>query len=233
MSDEGDLRGLPVFCSWSGGKDSALALYEAVRAGAEPRLLVSMMTEGGERSRSHGLSRELLQAQAQALGVPIRFGAASWEGYEDELRRQLTAAVAEHGVVAGVFGDKEKASPHEWVERVCAEAAARALLPLWQRDRRRLMQDLLESGFEAVIVAVRDGILSPELLGRTIDDELVEEIAAAGSDPAGENGEYHSVVVDGPLFRRRLQLEAGERSLRDGVWFLDLQPVEQRAGASV
>jgi diphthine-ammonia ligase len=229
VSDEDDLHDLPVFCCWSGGKDSALALHEAVRAGAEPRLLVSMMTEAGERSRSHGLSRELLQAEA--LGVPIRFGAASWESYEDELRRQLAAAVADNGALAGVFGDIDIASHREWVERISAEAGARALLPLWQRDRRRLMHHLLESGFEAVIVAVRDGILSPDLLGRTIDDGLVEEIVAAGSDAAGENGEYHSVVVDGSLFRHRLQLEAGERSLRDGVWFLDLRSVDQACAA--
>lgn len=227
MSNEGELRGVPVFCSWSGGKDSALALHEAVVAGGEPRLLISMMIESGERSRSHGLSRELLRAQADALGLPISFGAASWEGYEEELRRQLAAAVAERGTEVGVFGDIDIAHHREWVERVCAEAGARASLPLWQRDRRELMRDLLAAGFEAVIVAVRDGILSPDLLGRTIDGDLVEEVAAAGSDAAGENGEYHSVVVGGPLFRRRLEIEAGERSLRDGVWFLDLRPTSR------
>jgi uncharacterized protein (TIGR00290 family) len=225
----GDLRGIPVFCSWSGGKDSALALHEAAQAGAVPQLLVSMMIESGERSRSHGLRRGLLQAQAEALGLPICFGAASWAGYEEELRRQLVIAVAERGTAVGVFGDID-VSPHRaWVERVCAEAGARASLPLWQRDRRQLMHQLLEAGFEAVIVAVRDAVLPPDLLGRAIDPDLVDEIAAAGSDAAGENGEYHSVVVDGPLFRRRLAIEVGEVSLRDGVWFLDLasQPVRR------
>src|SRR5262249_9673109 len=90
------IRGqLPVFCSWSGGKDSALALHRAVAAGAEPRFLVSMLTEGGERSRSHGLRRELLQAQAEAVGVPIRFGAATWSGYRDEFVRVVGEGVAE------------------------------------------------------------------------------------------------------------------------------------------
>lgn len=224
MSAEGDPHAVPVFCSWSGGKDSALALHEAVAAGAEPRLLVSMMIESGERSRSHGLSRELLLAQAEALGLPISFGAASWDGYEEELRHQMDAAVTDRGTAAGVFGDIDIERHREWVERVCAEAGARALLPLWQRDRQRLMGDLLEAGFEAVIVAVRDEILSPDLLGRSIDADLIEDIVAAGSDAAGENGEYHSVVVDGPLFRRRLALESRESSLRDGVWFLDLRP---------
>lgn len=219
----GDLNGVPVFCSWSGGKDSALALHEAIAAGAVPRLLVAMMIEGGERSRSHGLSRELLEAQAAALDLPIRFGAASWDGYEDELARTIAAGVEEFGTAVGVFGDIDIERHREWVEGVCRRAGVEAWLPLWQRDRRRLMDDLLEVGFEAVIVAVRDGVLSPQLLGTTIDAGVVAEIERAGSDAAGENGEYHSLVVDGPLFRRPLAIELGERSLRDGVWFTDVR----------
>jgi diphthine-ammonia ligase len=217
----GDLGGVPVFCSWSGGKDSALALHEAVAAGAEPRLLVAMMIEGGERSRSHGLSRELLEAQAEAVGLPIRFGAASWDGYENEMARLLSAGAAEFGTPVGVFGDIDIEGHREWVEGVCARAGVEACLPLWQRDRRRLMDDLLGAGFEPVIVAVRDGVLPPELLGTTIDAGVVSELERLGSDAAGENGEFHSLVVDGPLFRQRLEVELGERSLRGGVWFTD------------
>lgn len=217
-----DLRGVPVLCSWSGGKDSALALHEATSAGALPRVLVAMMIESGERSRSHGLSRELLEAQARAVGLPIRFGAASWGGYEDEMARVLAAATAEFGTVAGVFGDIDIEGHREWVEGVCARAGVEACLPLWQRDRRRLMGDLLDAGFEPAIVAVRDGVLPPELLGVTIDADLVAEIERLGADAAGENGEFHSLVVAGPLFQRRLVVEFGERSLRDGVWFNDV-----------
>jgi uncharacterized protein (TIGR00290 family) len=159
----------------------------------------------------------------------VRFGAASWEDYEGELRRTIAAGAIEHRVGAGVFGDIDIERHREWVERVAGEAGADAVLPLWHRDRRQLMDDLLAAGFEAVIVAVRAGVLSPDLLGQTIDANLVEEIVAAGADAAGENGEYHSVVVDGPIFRHDLELKIGERSLRDGVWFVDLalggQPV--------
>lgn len=188
-----------------------------------PRLLISMMIESGERSRSHGLSRDLLLAQADAMGLPIRFGAAAWDRYEGELRARIEDAVSQAGLDAGVFGDIDIEHHRLWVERIAAEAGASAVLPLWQRDRLRLMHDLLAAGFEAVVVAVRDGVLAPRLLGRTLDASLIEEIAATGADPAGENGEYHSVVVDGPLFRRRLELETGETTLRDGVWFIDLK----------
>src|SRR5262245_17562007 len=103
-----------VFCSWSGGKDSALALHEAMLAGAEPRFLVSMLTEGGRRSRSHGLARELLVAQAAAIGVPIRFGCATWDGYRDEFVRVVKAEVAATGVRAGVFGDIDMDDHRRW-----------------------------------------------------------------------------------------------------------------------
>lgn len=216
------MKGTCVFCSWSGGKDSALALHEAATAGAEPRLLVSMMIEGGERSRSHGIHREVLEAQAAAIGLPIVFGAAGWDGYEKEMVRVIESAAATYGASAGVFGDIDIAGHRDWVEGVCREAGVEAVLPLWQRDRRQLMDDLLVAGFEPVIVAVRDGILPPELLGTTIGPRAVAAIEHLGSDAAGENGEFHSLVVDGPLFQHRLEIEFGERSLRDGVWFADL-----------
>lgn len=218
------LAGVPVFCSWSGGKDSALALHRALRAGARPRFLVSMLTEGGTRSRSHGLRRELLEAQAEALGVPIRFGSATWADYREEF-----VAVVEEGVAAtdarvGVFGDIGGDEHREWEEGVCVDAGARAALPLWQAERRAVVDELLAAGFEAVIVAVRDGVLPPALLGRTLDAAVIAEIEAAGADACGENGEFHTVVVDGPIFSRRLEVEPGEVVLRDSVWFLDLQP---------
>lgn len=225
---DSDLHGTPVFCSWSGGKDSAFALHLAAEAGAVPRQLIAMMIEGGERSRSHGLSRAVLAAQAEAVGLPIAFGAASWSGYEAELLRVLEGVRTAGGPELGIFGDIDMEGHRDWVERVCGLAGAEACLPLWQRDRRELMDALLAAGFEAVIVAVRDDVLPPELLGQTIDASLVTEIERLGSDAAGENGEFHTLVVDGPLFQRRLEVVHGERSLRDGVWFLDLAVDDQR-----
>ena len=185
MHGAGDFGGTPVFCSWSGGKDSALALHEAARAGAEPRLLVSMMVEGGERSRSHGLSREVLAAQAEAVGLPIEFGAASWSGYEAELIRVLEASIAAGGPIVGVFGDIDMQDHRDWVERVCGLVGAEARLPIWQRDRRAVMDELLDTGFRAVIVAVRDGVLPKELLGVMIDAEVVANLRRLASPQAG------------------------------------------------
>ncbi len=225
---KGRRHAVPFYCSWSGGKDSALALHHAVQEGAEPGLLVTMMTEGGERSRSHGLARGLLRRQAAALGIPIAFAAASWAGYEESMGEALDAAVA-RGLRCGVFGDIDTESHRGWVERVAEQAGSRAWLPLWQRQRGELMQELIDLGFRAILVAVREGLLERSLLGRVIDREMLEHFAATGVDLVGENGEYHSFVADGPIFQRPVEVEAGETSLRDGVWFLDLAP---RAGSS-
>ena len=218
------LEGAPVYCSWSGGKDSALALHEAIGAGAEPRFLVSMLTEEGERSRSHGLARGLLAAQAAAVGVPIRFGAATWRDYRDEFVRVVGEGTAASGARVGIFGDIDGDEHREWEQGVCAAVGAEAALPLWHRDRRDLTDRLLGSGFEAVIVAVRDGVLPPSLLGRRLDADVLDQIVAAGADACGENGEFHTVVLDGPIFREPVGVEFKGRSLRDGVWFLDLLP---------
>ncbi len=182
-----------------------------------------MLTEGGTRSRSHGLPREVLSAQGEVLGLPIHFGVATWDDYRAELVRVVGDAVAATGAQVGVFGDIDTEAHREWEESVCAEAGARAVLPLWRRDPRRVADDALTAGFRAVIVAVRDGALPPTLLGRTLDAALIAEIEAAGADPCGENGEFHTLVVDGPLFSNGLTIDPGETVLRDGVWFLDLR----------
>jgi diphthine-ammonia ligase len=182
-----------------------------------------MLTEGGERSRSHGLRRDLLVAQAASLSVPIAFAAATWAGYEEALREELVAA-ARRGLRTGIFGDIDIPRHREWVESVAASAETEAWLPLWQRDRRSLMQELLDFGFRAVIVAVKDGVLPPSLLGETIDEGLLRDFEEAGVDLAGENGEFHTFVTDGPSFSHPIGVEAGDASLRDGVWFVDLTP---------
>jgi uncharacterized protein (TIGR00290 family) len=210
-----------IYCSWSGGKDSSLALNLAIQGGARPGLLVTMLTEGGERSRSHGLRRELLEAQAASIGVPIAFAATTWDGYEEALTAELVAA-RRRGLRRGVFGDIDIDSHREWVERVAAAAGTTAVHPLWQRDRAELMHAVLDLGFRAVVVAVRDGVLPTSLLGETIDAAMLAEFGRAGVDLAGENGEFHTCVVDGPIFSHPVEVDRGETVLRDGVWFIDL-----------
>jgi hypothetical protein len=118
------------FCSWSGGKDSCLALYRAMKAGATPHFLFTMLEESGERSRSHGLPLEILRAQALSLGIPLKTRCASWSEYEAVFIAALQE-MAESGVRAGVFGDIDIDSHREWEKMVCHRAGMEAYLPLW------------------------------------------------------------------------------------------------------
>jgi diphthine-ammonia ligase len=214
---------MPEFLfSWSGGKDSCLALYRALQAGGSCSALLTMLDENGERSRSHGLRPEVLEAQARAMKLPLHVGLASWSSYEAVFVEQLQT-LRESGVTAAVFGDIDLEDHRQWEEKVCARVGLKTCLPLWKAPRRALLDEFLAAGFTAIVVAAREDRLPPDCLGRVLDEELIAWIESHGCDACGEEGEYHSVVVNGPLFHQPLQLIAGERSLHGGCWFLDFQ----------
>lgn len=213
--------GEKFFCSWSGGKDSCLALYRAKANGAIPSSLVTMLVEDGARTRSHGLATAVVQQQALSLGVPLATAATSWSEYETSFIDVLHGLKMQH-VSAGVFGDIDIDRHRVWEQKVCEAAQLQAYLPLWKSERQMLLQEFLELGFSAMIVATNAEALGPEFLGRTLDRELIARFVEQGIDPSGENGEYHTVVTDGPLFAWPLALTPGATVQRDGYWFLDL-----------
>lgn len=213
------LQNKKIFSSWSGGKDSCLALYRAARQGALPRFLFTMLTEDGSTSRSHGLSPSILKAQAEAMGIPLVTGKASWNDYEKVFLAHL-ADFKQQGVDDGVFGDIDLEPHRQWVERVCASHNLRAHLPLWQESRRALLGEFFEAGFEAVIVVVDDKRLDRSFLGRKLDPQTIDDLEEAGVDACGEEGEFHTVVTGGPLFKQRLDLRHMEIIGNEGYSFL-------------
>ncbi|MBU4200144.1 MAG: diphthine--ammonia ligase [Verrucomicrobia bacterium] len=215
-------KNTPFFCSWSGGKDSCLALYRARHAGAKPARLLTMLAEDGIRSRSHGLTREVLQAQSSRLGIPLLSPSASWSAYESVFTDALHQLKKE-GVPAGVFGDIDFSPHREWDEKVCALTGLILCLPLWECSKLELLDQFLALGFKAMIVTVKEEKLGREFLGRTIDREIIGEFQRMGIDPCGENGEYHTVVVDGPLFSAPLLLDPGVTVVRSGYCMLEVR----------
>jgi len=211
----------PVACSWSGGKDSCLALWRAIRAGARLDCLVTMFTEDGQRSRSHGLSRDVLDAQAAAIGVPLLSRSATWDNYEAAMI-DLLREVASRGVTAVAFGDIDIPQHRAWEEHVCREAGLAAMLPLWQENRWSILDEWWAAGFEATIVVVRAGVVDQRYLGRVLDRQTAEELAASGVDACGENGEFHTLVTAGPLFREPIQIAQEKQVLKSGCWFQDV-----------
>lgn len=223
------LSGRRFFCSWSGGKDSCLSLYKAMMAGGTPAYLLTMMTETGERSRSHGLKIDVIQAQAAAMGIPIVTRSATWGTYEEVFRNAVRRFVSE-GATLGVFGDIDLDEHLQWCVRVCGDAGAEAYHPIWKVDRLAAVREFLDAGFQAHIVAIKDGLGSDsndahrsllDLLGKPFDRVAVDSLSRYGIDACGEGGEFHTVVTDGPLFDRPLMLRFGQRVLRDGYWFVD------------
>lgn len=182
-------------------------------------MLLTMMTEGGERSRSHGLSLEVIQAQADSLEIPLVTRSASWDTYEEVFRETVKEFSAD-GTSVGVFGDIDLDEHREWCARVCSEAGAQAYHPIWKIPRFDVVREFMDAGFQANIVAVKDGV-DKSLLGRPFDRGSVESLLQLGIDPCGEAGEFHTVVTGGPLFPRPLHVSFGQPLLRDGYWFVD------------
>lgn len=218
------IKDCPFFCSWSGGKDSCLALYRAIQEGGQPRLLLTMLTEDGERSRSHGLPVSLIRKQALALGIPLVVRTASWDDYEATFISAL-CDFKKKGIEAGVFGDIDINAHREWVERTCSLATVQSYHPLWKKVRRDLLEELLEVGFKATIIAVKEGVLDRRFLGQVLHGDVITEIESAGVDASGERGEYHTVVTNGPIFSSEIHLKKKEQVLRDGYWFLDVSDI--------
>jgi uncharacterized protein (TIGR00290 family) len=204
---------------WSGGKDSALALVRCRARGQAITRLVNFYDPASGRVRFHATRREVIAAQARAIGVELRQLAAPWERYEelfvamlDELRRDRFTGV--------VFGDIHLADVRAWYEERVRASGLAHVEPIWGEDPAALVTEFVASGSRALITCVEKAKLDDRWLGRVIDDDFIREIAGLRIDPAGENGEYHSFVYAGPLFASPLSVRAGAR--RDDERFAQL-----------
>jgi len=211
--------------SWSGGKDSALALW-ALRGelGTEPAALLTTFTEDYDRVSMHAVRRELLRAQARATGielVEIDIPAACVnEVYEQRMAQAFERPPLDAvGTVA--FADLFLADIRAYREERLTGADRTALFPLWDRDTTALAHEFVDAGFEATLVCVDPSQLDPSFVGRPFDDSLLADLPP-GVDPCGENGEFHTFVHAGPIFDAPVEVELGEVVLRDGFAFQDL-----------
>jgi diphthine-ammonia ligase len=207
--------------SWSGGKDSYLALHRA--AGAfDVQAFLTMFIEDGTRSRSHGLRPEVLDRQASLLNFPLLSGRASWANYEEEFKRVLRDLAGDgfsHVVFGDIFLDEHKM----WVERVCKECGLQAVEPLWGEQTSALFREFLATGGQARIVATKAALLDERWLGTTLCEEMLSSFESLGVDACGERGEYHTVVVASPRMRSPLELREVGHLVHDGYWMLDLE----------
>ena len=206
-------------CSWSGGKDSCYALMKALDNEHQLVALVNMMNENGKISRSHGLPLTVLQQQAAAIQVPLHVQPTSWNEYQQHFVSTLQKIKQHHNVEAMIFGDIDLQEHRDWEEMVCQKAGLTALLPLWKQDRRKLVMEMLNVGIESMIVSCNTA-MGEKFLGRMITPDLVAELESIGVDVCGENGEFHTVVINCPLFSKEIVLPSAKSILHDGYWFL-------------
>lgn len=207
--------------SWSGGKDSALSLWRLWRQSGPPQALVTTLFDDGARTRSHRLRPEVLRAQVTAMGLRVVELATSLPDYRRNFSDCLARLRDTDGIAAVAFGDIDLEAHRSWCRSVCAELSLDCLHPLWEEPREALLDEFLAAGFVTRLVAVQDGKLDAALLGRVLDAALIDEFRRAGIDLCGENGEYHTVVVDGPCFERPLRLRESGRAQADGYSFVD------------
>ena len=215
--------------SWSSGKDSALALQTVLDQGlGQIVALLTTVISPSDRVPMHGVRRALVEEQAAALGLPLQvvvFNPADpAASYEASMRRALSRW-RRRGARVVVCGDIFLESVRQRREEKLAAAGWSALFPLWGRDPRELMHELVRRGVRAIITSVDTAVLGIEFLGRAIDDRFVADLPP-GVDPCGENGEYHTFVFDGPGFSRPVRFAVGAAESPDGRYCTcDLLPV--------
>ncbi len=209
----------PFVCVWSGGKDACLAMYRMSQSGINPSYLLTMMEADGVTSRAHALPLKLLEQQAAALSLPLLAQPA--EDYKQAYLEAL-ATLKNYGIADAVFGDIDLQAHKDWQQEIGELAGFTMHFPLWEENHEKLVHEFLEAGFETVIVAVKQGMLDTRFLGRTLNHSTLKELESLGIDICGEGGEFHTFVVDGPLFSSRVELQADGYFSKKGYDFLKL-----------
>ena len=206
---------------WSGGKDSALALTRARSRGLEIGALLNFVDAASRRVRFHATRADLIAAQAAAAGIPLRQYATSWADFEGMFREALVQLRAD-GFAGVIFGDIHLTDVRAWYEDRVRAFGLEHVEPIWGDPPAQLLREFVDGGGRAVVTCCETSKLDESWLGRTIDDAFVRDIATAGVDVCGENGEYHSFAFAGPALRTPVAWAAGERRSEGGFLQLDL-----------
>lgn len=213
-----------ILCSWSGGKDSCFALMQTILQGYSPQILLNVMNEEGKISRSHGIPKQILEAQAAAMQLPIYLINSSWNEYEKQFTNALIVLQKEYQLNYAVFGDIDLQAHRDWEEKVCHNASLQAILPLWQQNRKALVIKMIDAGIETMIVSCNT-TMGKHFLGKIITKDLIVALENIGVDVCGENGEFHTLVLDCPLFSNKINVVVENKLQHDNYWFCSLKLV--------
>ena len=222
-----NMDNLAVISSWSGGKDSCLACYKAIQQGYRVDYLLNFISREHKRCCFHGIDAALVKLQAELIGIPLvqKEVTADMQKYEEEFK-EAVVALKEEGINKMVFGDIFLLDRINWVQRVCKEIDITPIVPLWNTKPEHIIEEFIDCGFKALVVSCQADKFSDDFIGRSIEKDMIMELNAKNICPCGENGEFHTLVIDGPLFKRGIKILESEVVLKEGFWkyrFLDIK----------
>lgn len=225
-----------VLFAWSGGKDSAMALYEAQKSEKyDVAALLTTVTQDYDRISMHGVRRALLEEQAALLGILLETILISKHSSNEEYEAKMKEALVRYkkeDIVSVVFGDIFLEDLKKYREDNLAKVGLKGVFPIWKRDTRELAAAFIDLGFKAIITCVDSKSLDKSFAGRVFDKQFLSDLPN-GIDPCGENGEFHSFVYDGPIFSRGIIFEKGQVVLRDNrFYYCDLVEAENLQAVS-
>jgi diphthine-ammonia ligase len=222
MKSDGIARGNVkgnVVVSWTGGKDGCYSCYKAMEDGYQVTHLLNFRNI--KKTGSHEINQEIIRAQSEAIGIPLI--QRDFFSYEEEFKKVVLGLRAQGAKIDGaVFGHIQT---HKMlVDRICQDVDLDLLLPIWKQDSEKVLREIIDSGFEAFVVSVKDGLLGKEWLGRRIDEDFINDLRGLDEhiDPCGEDGEFHTLVTDGPIFKKKIKIVKSEPILKEGYWFLNI-----------
>ncbi|MFL6560919.1 MAG: diphthine--ammonia ligase [Bacillus sp. (in: firmicutes)] len=201
-----------IALSWSGGKDCCMTLHTLIQQGFEVVCLVTTVPKEIGRTFGHGERTEMISLQGKSLSIPVHFIECTYENYTDQFINSIQTLKNQYKLTAIAFGDLYLDEHRDWGEKVAQASGVEAIYPLWMTKEAALQSlgNFVHSGYEAVVVRVREDVLDETWLGRTLDESFLIDLPKTNICPMGEAGEYHTFVFDGPLFSKRIHLEHGE-----------------------
>jgi uncharacterized protein (TIGR00290 family) len=230
-----------IFC-WSGGKDSSYALHKVLRENIyDVKFLLSTISGNYKRLSMHGVREELIQAQADSIGIPllkVYVYEASNAEYEKQMNETLLK-VKEGGINTVLYGDIFLEDLRQYRENKMAQLGMQCIFPIWKTNTRWMLNDFVQKGFKTYLCCINDGYLDENWCGRLIDLAFINELPAT-VDPCGENGEFHSFCFEGPVFKKQISISVGAKTYKalelktsdhptpikdvgtKGFWFVDL-----------
>lgn len=217
-----NLQEKKFIASYSGGKDSILAIHRAITSGLIPLELITTYNTDANRSWFHGMTENLIQKVSDSVSIPINLIKTSGEQYEKNFENALADAKS-RGAEVCVFGDIDIEGHLEWCTARCEKAGIIPYFPLWKKERKKLVYEFIDSGFSAVITIVDTIRMPKEFLGQVLTKNVADSIEKSGADICGENGEYHTFTFDGPIFKNKIDFAIKEKFKKNKYYILNIE----------